>query len=393
MMTSSTPSIAPSEASPASAAVTVGADRSSELLRAVGEAIGIKQEGRGRGWFTRLAGLYFKRNLARIAARKQIDLAVPERAEKAITRACMKSAFSGAASGALSTAATVLTAESQGALGFALVPLAGVAIGGEMMFRAVVHVDLTCELAEIFGVKFDADDEDDFWRLYALAFKTHGHRDGEDDDPGKGLVEKVTRLEREEVGERIGRVLVGESVMRNIVPFAGIVTSAVANFLLTRRLGHTVRRYMRYHRAMRDALARAEGACKGQLDVLIEGMWFIFTADGKLEPEEAACLASMLSELDPIRRRAVTQRFTDDEIDWMARIKTEVPEENRDAFLHALEVAAAVDKEISLPERKILRRIANIFGRPYDPKHLELLVAEFEDKGVLAAKATHHRVT
>jgi uncharacterized tellurite resistance protein B-like protein len=357
------------------------------------EGIGVTDDTPPRGWFTRLASRYFRKNLERAAQLHETvsEITAPVRAEKAITTACVKSAISGAACGAVSTAATVITAQTEGIGGFVAVPLAGLAIGGEMVFRAIIHVGLTCELAHIFGVRFDADDQDDLWRLYALAFGAHAAEAKEGGDPGKGLVEEVTHLEGEQVGERIGHLLVGESLMRNIVPFVGIVTSAVTNYLLTRKLGHTVRRYMRYHRAMNDALARAEGACGAHLDLLIEGMWFIFTADGKLEPEEAACLAHMLRELDPVQRRAVTQRFTDDEIDWMVRIKKELPDDVRDPFLHALEVAAALDKEISLPERKILRRVANIFGKEFDTEHLALLVTEFEERGVLAAGASHHR--
>ena len=318
-------------------------------LDALGQAIGVKKgEHRARGWFTRLASRYFKRNLERYFAHHQEGAPAPERAEKAIFRACVKSAVSGAVSGGISTAASVVTAQTQGTWGFVAVPLAGLAIVSEMMLRSVVHIDLTCELAEIFGVKFDADDEDDFWRLYALVFKAHGadgERDEEDEAPGKELVEKVTHVEGEEVGERIGHVVLGESLMRNIVPFVGIFSSAVTNYVLTWRLGNTVRRAMRYERAMRDALTRAEGLCRSKLNLLVEGIWFIFTADGKLDPEETVCLANLLADLDPEARAKVTARFTDDEIDWMQRIKTEVPEDMRDAFLHALEVAAAVDKE------------------------------------------------
>jgi uncharacterized tellurite resistance protein B-like protein len=369
--------------------------RATATVRLAEEAIGIRSEERqSRGWFARLTNHYFRRSLAAAQATpRRTDVAavaVPLLAQSAITRASIKSAISGAACGSVSTAAAVITAQTEGIGGFVAIPLAGAAIGGEMVLRAIVHVELTCELARIFGVTFDGKNEDDLWRLYALAFGAHASEVTEK-DPGKELVSEVTHLETDQIGERIGHLLVGESVMRNIVPFVGIVTSALTSFILTRRLGHTVRRYMRYHRGMSDALARAEGACHAHLDLLIEGMWFIFTADGKLAPEEAACLAHMLQKLDPVLRRAVTERFTDDEIDWMARIKREVPEDVRDAFLHALEVAAAVDKEISLPERKILRRVANIFGKKFDPEHLARLVGEFEAQGVLPVAVSRPR--
>src|SRR4051812_7266486 len=82
-------------------------------------ALGVRREARAGGWFTRLASRYFKRNLARsfASAARDAGLPLPLRAEKAIFRACVKSAVSGAACGAISTTATVLTAETEGLAG------------------------------------------------------------------------------------------------------------------------------------------------------------------------------------------------------------------------------------------------------------------------------------
>lgn len=175
--------------------------------------------------------------------------------------------------------------------------------------------------------------------------------------------------------------------MRNIVPVLGIASSAVTNYMVTRRLGDTLRRYMRYQRAMHDALVEADEMCAGHLDLLVEGMWFIFAADGKLAPEEVACLAHQLQKLDPIARSAVTSRFVEDETDWKDRIAVQLPEAMRDGFLHALEVAAAVDKEVGLPERKILRRAARALGRELDMERINKMISDFEEHGFLKTAA------
>ena len=73
----------------------------------------------------------------------------------------------------------------------------------------------------------------------------------------------------------------------------------------------------------------------------------------------------------------------EDELDWTERIKCLVPEEIRDTFLHTLEVAAAEDKEVTLPERKILRRAAQALGREYSQERVEQMIAQFEQDGVL----------
>src|SRR5260221_11948247 len=122
----------------------VTAPVSDMTVEALGEAIGVREEDRApRGWFTRLVRRYFQRALEKAKAREAAASSaadarpVTERARSAIRRACVKSAFTGALTGGISTGATVLTAQSEGALGFVAIPAAGLAIGGEMMLRAV----------------------------------------------------------------------------------------------------------------------------------------------------------------------------------------------------------------------------------------------------------------
>jgi uncharacterized tellurite resistance protein B-like protein len=367
--------------------LTNGTNGLADLSSAAVAAAGVREatETRARGWFTRAVTRYMRRNLERLrSAPTCADQDIPDRARRAIRKAALVSAGGGALTGAISTAATVVTAQTEGLGGFVAVPIAGAAIGLEMVWRSAVHVRLTCDLAHLFQVRFDADDTDDLLRLYALVFGTHKDDESEKDF-GKGMLEKVTEAEGEDVGERIGHALLGESVMRNVVPVLGIFTSAITNYVVTRRLGDTVRRYLRYQRAMTDAIRHAELTCERSKLLLIEGMWFIFTADGVLAPEEAGCLVHLLADLPPDDRDALRARFTDDEIDWMGRVKEQVPEDQRDAFLYALEVAACLDKEISLPERKILKRVSILFQRPFEPERLTRMIEQLEDKGVLTA--------
>ncbi len=357
-------------------------------IEEISHGVGIR-EVRSRGWFTKVVGFYLRRyQQKRVHAKPRAvsGKSAIDAAHGAILKACIKSAVTGASAGAVSTAATLFTAETEGLGGLVAVPVAAAAIGGEMLYRSFVHLDLTIELAEIFEVNFDPNDPDDLWRLYSLVFDTHDH---DESDPGQELVSKVSDVEKDKVGEQIGRKVLGESVARNVIPFLGIATSAVTNFLVTRRLGNTVRRYMRYERAMHDAFAQATVTCHQYLDLLIEGMWFIFTADGTLAPEETATLAHMLDKLPASERALVQKRFVEDELEWADRIET-IPESMRDHFLHALEVAAAVDKEISLPERKILRRAAHHLNREFDLARLERMIKDFEEWGVLSEE--HQRV-
>jgi hypothetical protein len=392
-----TPGPAPSPSAAATGAHAGTATRS-ELAQELGERAGVHEKPPS-GWFTKLIAYYLRRYKERDVARgrtaPKTGQSVTDAARSRILRASVKSAISGAAAGSLSTAATLITAQTEGIAGLVAIPVAALGIGGEMMYRSLVHFDLTVQLADLFGVEFDPTDPADIIRLYSLVFKTNAEEDeseasegSKDEAPslGKDLVHKVKHLEPAEVGEQIGDKVLGESVVRNIVPFVGIVSSAVTNFVLTQRLGHTVRRYMRYQRAIDDAFERATTECSQHLDLLVEGIWFIFTADGHLAPEETITLVKLLERLDPVTGHATLQRFVEDELDWAERIE-QIPEGMRDAFLKALEVAACVDKEVTLPERKILRRAAHHLGREFVHSRLLEMVREFEDEGVLSARA------
>jgi len=371
----------------------------SALVEELGQRVGT-HDAPPSGWFTKLIGYYLRRYKDRDVARGRTQpkpgQTVSDAARKRILRASVKSALSGAAAGTLSTAATLITAQTEGIAGLVAIPIAALGIGGEMMYRSLVHFDLTVQLADLFGVEFDPNDPADIIRLYSLVFKTNVEDDeepsaGESPSVGKDLVHKVKHLESAEVGEQIGNKVLGESVVRNIVPFVGIVSSAVTNFVLTQRLGHTVRRYMRYQRAIDDAFDRAASECGPHLDLLVEGIWFIFTADGHLAPEETVTLVKLLERLGPVTGHATLARFVEDELDWADRIEA-VPESMRDAFFTALEIAACVDKVVTLPERKILRRAAHHLGRQFDSARLKLMVEQLEEAGVLtgptAAPAT-----
>jgi hypothetical protein len=143
-----------------------------------------------------------------------------------------------------------------------------------------------------------------------------------------------------------------------------------------------VRRYVRYRRALHDALTVDELQCKPYLDLLIEGFWFLFTADGRINEEEAAILATYLRKIPKEQRPALIERMTEDETQWIERL-VKLPEAVHDTFIHALQVAAAVDKSVSLPEQKILSRATHALGRSFDMRQVEEMMERFESVGVL----------
>ena len=124
--------------------------------------------------------------------------------------------------------------------------------------------------------------------------------------------------------------------------------------------------------------------CEAHFGLLAEGLWFLFSADGPLSPEETGVLAYLVRLLPADECAAVMARFVEDEHDWQQRLAA-LPDHERPDFFHALEIAATVDKDVTLPERRILRAAARALGQTYDDARIAQMVREFDDVGVLPA--------
>jgi len=322
-------------------------------------------------WFSRLAGVYLERRARRPPARV-VDEDAPQREQHAhdiIRRAGWRSSVAGAAAGGVSTGAAVAATEL-GVLGaLAGVPATALAIGGEMLYRALVHIEMCCDLGELYGIQFRADNPSDLWRLYALAFES-----------GRGVVQRpqfeVKRMmesETKEPSDIISNEILVESVLRNIVPVLGIGTSAWRNWQLTRHVGETVHRYVRFRRNRREAFAAHESAWRAHLELIIESFWHVFTADGRISDEEVAILANYVERLPADGRARILGRFVDDETGWLERLAS-LPDDDRDVVMHALEHAATVDMHVLPPERKLLERAARQLGRELDMPRVRRMI-------------------
>lgn len=356
----------------------------------VAVALDVARKVRPTTWLDAWAGRQIAAEVRRHGARPRArciaaQSGVTERvnARAVVRRACVASALTGAAAGAVSTGATVATAETQGLASLLTVPAAVLSVGAEAILRLRRHVRMICDIADLFGLRFDPDAPAEVWALLSLTYGVGVS----DESPGARLL-GVARLDAEAISKQIGARLAGESVARNLVPFLDVVSSSATNWVLTRRLGDTVRRYARYRRAFDEALA-ADEALVRHLDLLVAGAWFLFVADGPATPEETALMASLVCRCEPPLEARLDELLAD-EITWVARLP-EIPWPSRPAFLHVLEVAAAVDKRASLRERKLLGHAARALGLEHDETRVDRMIEDLEDVGVLCCEQTAPR--
>src|SRR5205823_3870144 len=122
---------------------------------------------------------------------------------------------------------------------------------------------------------------------------------------------------------------------------------------LTHEIGDFVHGYASHRLQLDRAIDAVRRLSPANVELALEGMWYVFICDGRLTGVETALLAHLLRRED---NRELTLRFVSDEPGWLKRVSTVAgaDEAIRRAILRVLEVAAANDDGITGPEQAVL---------------------------------------
>jgi uncharacterized protein (DUF697 family) len=343
-------------------------------------------------WFKALVTDHVKKHGAAISSATW-DAAYPgldaeARAERHIGRVARKASMAGALASAGASTGELLSLITEGLAAPVGVPAAMLSMGLEAAYTALLQIDLACDLASMYGVAFDPEDSGEIATLFAVALEVEPKSKKPDAGAteGEGLEARLIELEEGEVATRIGRKLIEESVMKNVVPFAGIAISARWNLVGTRRLGEKVNRYVRYRRAIRRAFSRVDCTALSDPMLVIEGAWLLSASDGDPSHEELMAINVLAEVLGKGERIDTSKAQIEDEDEWLGRL-AEAPESSRSAILDTLFLVAATDRELQTGERRILRRVGKALGRAIDFAHIEGICRHLADGEDLPASA------
>jgi hypothetical protein len=331
------------------------------------------------GWFRKLAIDHIKRHNARVNAaywdRVYPNLSAEVRADTIIRKVCQKASVAGilASTGASTGELLSLFTEGLGApIGM---PAAALSMCGEAAYTAFLQIDLACDLGSVYGVHFDVDDIADLTTLFGLALELPPpvkKEAPEGEAHESGLISRLVELEDGEVARRIGRKLLEESVMRNIIPVVGIAISARWNYVATRKLAGTVRRYVRYRRALRDALGQLKLHELAAPELVAEGAWLLASIEGP-PPNETAMAVGVVVDMLPEHVRGAIQKdraFGDDDEQWFEDLKR-IPPAMYEPLLDVLYLVAAANRELQPTERRFLHRVGKVLAVPVDLDRVE----------------------
>jgi uncharacterized protein (DUF697 family)/transposase len=334
---------------------------------------------RDGSWFQRIVAGHVKKHLAHVHAMTwdglYPDLDVEERAALRIQSVARRVAAAGVAASAGTSTGELLSLVTEGLGAPVGLPAAVLSMGIEAAYTSLLQVDMVCDLASIYGVPFDADDMGEVATLFGLAFEVEvGRRTPRpedeqtlDADGEEGMMEKLLEFEDGEIAKRIGKKLLEESLMRNGIPILGVAISGRWNYVATHRLGKHVRKYLRYRRALLHGCAAIRLEAVSHPAVIVEGAWLLATNDGNVGHEELMALAFVLDQMTEHQRGSIEKdkTFGDDEEEWFDEL-AKAPASIHEPLLDVLFLVAATNKEVKPSERRFLRRVGKIIGRPID---------------------------
>ncbi len=359
----------------------LGTPATVEKLRDAAKQMGARSIQDG-SWFRRMITRHVKSHTEKVARdhfdRVYPNVSVEDRAQMEVRKVCTKAAAAGALGSLGASTGELLSLFTEGLGAPVGIPAMVLSMFLEGAYTTMLQIDLTCDLGLIYGIPFNPDDFGEIAVLFGLALDVdvYSKKDHEEDEPDqpRGLTARLLRLEEGEIATRIGRKLLEDAFVRNVVPILGVPISARWNFVGTGKLGAKVKKYMRYRHAITEAVHDLKLGAVGDPSLLVEGAWLLSTVDGEAGHEEMLALAAIMDLLTPAQRDVIAadRAFGDDEEQWFHELAA-VPKELHDPLLDTLYLIASADRELAVPERRFLRRIGRTLGRDIDFPRIEAI--------------------
>jgi tellurite resistance protein len=302
----------------------------------------------------------------------------PARAERRIRRMLARATVAGVAAAAGASTSELLSLTAKGTAIPLAIPLGLASVGAELAYTTALRIDLAFDLASIYGVPFARDDVGEISTLLAMALDVELVKEPTRHDkpaaPGETKPWRVVRqMQRDDFARQVGSELLQQSVLRNAVPVAGVLVSAAWNQVALRRYARHVHAAIRQRVAIVHACAGVRLGPPGAARAILDGAWLVATADGDLRHHEALALATLIDSL-PLPERIVVHEasFCDDEEVWFARL-AELEPSARDTLVDVLALVASADGDLSVPERRFLRRLGRALDRALDLGAIEAM--------------------
>lgn len=314
-------------------------------------------------------------------------LSPAERAQIRIHRMLTRATVAGVAAAGGATGAEIMSLVGNGAGALAGFPLGLLSVGAEMVYTTALQIDLAFDLASIYGVPYADDDVGEISTLLAMALgvelvREPSRHDKLDKTASNGETKPwrvLRQMQRDDFAQRLGREVVQQSVLRNVVPVVGVLVSAAWNQVVLRRFANQVHTAVRQRLGILNACSSMRLGEQRTARAILDGAWLIATADGDIGHQEALALATLIDSLPlPERIEVHEASFPDDEEGWFANLAALDPAA-QPVLIDVLALISSADGVLTTPERRFVRRVARALGREVDLVAIERLVARMRE--------------
>jgi hypothetical protein len=308
-----------------------------------------------------------------------------QRAEARMRRMFVRGTVATMAAAAGASAAEVMSIATDGAVAPVAVPFGLLSMGAELLYTTALQIDLAFDLASIYGVPFAPEDVGEISTLLAMPLGVPlAQEPTRHDKPANGDTTKhwrvVRQMQRGDFAQEVGSKLVQLTVLRNVVPIAGILVGALGTQILLRRFAYGADALLRHRRAIVQACRDAQLGELADARTILDGAWLLATACGDIGHAEALAMSALIDTLPVPERIGVHDAsFTDDEVAWYARI-ADLPEPAQDMLIEVLSLVASADGELRTSERRFLRRVGATLKRPIDLSRVERMCELFQTR-------------
>jgi hypothetical protein len=343
---------------------------------------------RDGSWFRKVLEHHARTHQIHVCSKEHWNATYPgldaeARAQKHVDAIARRAAAAGAFASAGASIGELLSIFTEGlALPIGL-PTAMLSMAAEGAFTTLLQLELATDLASMYGVPF-GEDVEEMSILFALALgledKKPAAKRGTDEPPT--LLSRLMDLEDSELATHIGKKLLEDAVLRNVVPLAGIGISVRWNYVATKRFGARVRKYVRYRRALTAACDKMRLADIHNPEVFVRGAWLLATCDGEPTREEMMAVARVLDQF-PNAEHQLPAFNVDDEEAWFTRVAN-IPDELDERLIDLLILVAAIDQDLGVAEKRFLARLGKTLHRHIKFERIEALCAHLRDGDDLA---------
>lgn len=279
-------------------------------------------------------------------------------------------------------AATIGTGGGSSAL---TVPGALASFTVDLFFISQLQLRLAFDLAVLYGRPIDMNDPEDLYDLLRVAF---GVKAGE--VVRGGLPRVAPEAIRQGVKSvvqgpvlaflqtlpLIGQYLLQRNVIKFAVPAIGIPVSMKLNHYATGRVGEQAREIYRHRAAIDETTERLVERGADIPSMVLETLWLLANADGKLEPEETWMMRSFVREIKELPGSAALLdefasmiNFSSD--DYFKRLEA-LSADAKEVLYDVACSVAVVDRKLQPAEKLLLERMATACGTKFDLAALEV---------------------